>query len=404
MATRRPKGTGSLRHLGGDRWELDFKHDGKRFSRVIRADNATKANREAQRVTGEIMGDRASTSDRRRWTVDQYTAYYFDYLGDKILAPSTRSRYHQLADNQVSPRLGKMRISDVTSSDLRVLYKELGEPGARKDGREGGLSATTIWHTHRFLHLLFAFAVDRKDLPANPADGRSSRPAVKQEPKKPEVLDMQQAERMLAALRESRERGGRLYAPVLLAMNLGLRRSEALALRWCDVDTAARTVTIRRGVTQTKEDGITVKKTKNGCERVIPIDTDTLAELETHRRLQREWRMLHRKTWQGAHRMEDDWICGRPDGSLWEPDAFTSSYRDFCRRHGFENVNYHALRHAFGSHLRSLGFDAVTAAAIMGHSAAVNDATYSHALQDRMRQASEDFQAARKAARKAVSG
>lgn len=58
-------------------------------------------------------------------------------------------------------------------------------------------------------------------------------------------------------------------------------------------------------------------------------------------------------------------------------DALTARYGDhrrsatpcceYCHRHKFKGVYYHAPRHAYGSHLRSLGYDTVTAAAIMGH-------------------------------------
>jgi len=68
MATkaRRPKGTGTLWHLEGDRWRLMLNAGGKRPSRVFRARNLTEANRAADAIRLELLARHeqgASTRD-----------------------------------------------------------------------------------------------------------------------------------------------------------------------------------------------------------------------------------------------------------------------------------------------------------------------------------------------------
>lgn len=53
----------------------------------------------------------------------------------------------------------------------------------------------------------------------------------------------------------------------MLTMDLGLRPGEALVLRWSDIDIQSVIVSISSGLTQTRHDGITIKKTRTTRER-----------------------------------------------------------------------------------------------------------------------------------------
>jgi integrase len=70
--------------------------------------------------------------------------------------------------------------------------------------------------------------------------------------------------------------------------NMGMRRDEALALRYRDVDPAAGTVSIRRfaGMVRTAGEGAEVVDggTKSGRPRVIDLDAATVAVHKAHRR------------------------------------------------------------------------------------------------------------------------
>src|SRR4051812_6239912 len=67
----------------------------------------------------------------------------------------------------------------------------------------------------------------------------------------------------------------------------GMRRGEALALRWRDVDLDAGRLQVRRslGVVKSKGDGeqLVEGRTKTGQARVVDIDRDTVAALCAYR-------------------------------------------------------------------------------------------------------------------------
>jgi len=404
MSTRRAKGSGSLRHLGGERWQLTVKTGGKRHSRVFKARNGTEAERQGAAVRVALMEDvrhvrtseDADREERQRWTVERYVAHYFDKWAPYNLAATTRRRYRQISKNQVIPHIGKRRMAEVTPSDLAHLYATLAQPGSSK--RKGKtLSGLTIWHVHRFIEAVYTFAVEVDgDFETNPA--RKTKPNVVRESRKPPAVDVAEVERLLAATKEGEPD---LYSLLMVPAHLGTRRGETVALRWADVDFEGGSVTIRRSAAHTKADGMIVKSTKTGKVRTIPLAPDTLGELKALMKAQREHRIAQGPAWQGASSPADDYVCAAADGSVMNPDNYSHAFRDLAVRHGFAHITPHVLRHAWVSQMIALGFDAVTIASMSGHSPDVLLTTYAHAFDARKREAMNALAEARKQARAA---
>jgi len=80
--TRRRKGSGSLRHLDGDRWQVVGRIDGHQVTRVFTAPNGTEAEKLAPSIRAAAIADHnakhggqdAGRAERQRWTVEQYAA------------------------------------------------------------------------------------------------------------------------------------------------------------------------------------------------------------------------------------------------------------------------------------------------------------------------------------------
>lgn len=401
---RRPKGSGSLRHIDGDRWQVTVNVGGKRLSRVFAARNATEANRMADAVRIELHAARERLTDtkdiereqRQSWTVERYIAYYFTEWAPYHLANTTRERYSQITKNQVIPHLGKMRMSEVTPADLTAMYAALATKGSRRYG--GTLSGQTIWTVHSVMRAIFTFAVDiQDDFEKSPASSKAARPNVSRNGRTPRALDVSEVERFVSL---AREKAPGIAVPIMLAAYLGTRRGETLALRWCDLDLLKCELTVSRSVTQTTDEGVTVKSTKTGKNRTIPLDAHTTGELKAIQRAQRAQRMrLGPEGWRGATSPADDYIATTPLGELIEPDFFANSFRTFTKQNKLTHITPHVLRHAWVSQMIALGFDAVTIATMTGHSPDVLMRTYAHAFDRRKHEAVNALGEARKAAR-----
>jgi integrase len=146
-------------------------------------------------------------------------------------------------------------------------------------------------------------------------------------------------------------------AAVHLALGVGLRREEVLALRWSDVGetvNVSRTLTAAGGELQ-----IGPPKSSAG-ERELPLPGFVTRALQRHRKAQGE-RFLKI----GLPRPE--LVVDRGDGEAWFPASFSTAWRRFAHRHGWEGVTFHALRHGAASLLLAAAVADAVALSVMGH-------------------------------------
>jgi integrase len=118
----------------------------------------------------------------------------------------------------------------------------------------------------------------------------------------------------------------------------GMRRGEALALRWRDVDLDAGRVAVRRSVGVVKDKGrgeqLVEGATNTGQSRVVDLDAGTVAALRTYRAVRGSVALdLVRDTalvlgaLDGSHR-HPEW---HEDGGL-PPDHACGESRNACRK------------------------------------------------------------------------
>lgn len=407
--TKRSYGSGSLRHLGGDRWRFQFRPtpQGELLSRVFSATSTTAAEKAVPGIRQELIEEHERRKDsagrerevRQAWTVERYVDFYLETWASVHLASSTRAERKRVLENVVTPGIGKLKMGEVTATTLQEFYGRLSE--RTRYGKEDAakLAGATIWKVHTAIRALFAFAVDvMNDFPVNPAAQKAARPKADQSGSRKRAVDVAEVERFVAFVREHKPE---IAVPVMLCAWCGTRRSETLALKRCDFDLKAGEVTIRRSVTETPEDGIVVKEwNKTATRRVVPLDTHTVAEMRHVFAEQSEQRKRLGDGWAGGKWEADDWVCAEPDGSMIGPDHFNAVFRAFTKKHGLD-MSPHLLRHALVSQLIAEGYDAVTISAITGHSPAVLLKTYAHAFDRRKQEAIAALGARREAARAA---
>jgi len=410
---RRAKGTGSLRHLDGDRWQVVGRVDGHQVTRVFTAPNGTEAEKLAPSIRAAAIADHnakhsdqdAGRAERQRWTVEQYAAFYTREWASRKLAATTQDRYRQVIKTQITPRLGKKLMSEVTVMDIVKMQADLGADGVRCYG--GRLSAATITKVHNVLGAIFSFAVDvQEDFPTNPVHSTKAKvndsggDEWREDVQKAPALDVAEVSRFVELARV--EWPGEVFAAILLSARLGLRRGEALAVQWRDIDYSTRRVAIRRAVSQAsvgertegqkRETSVSAKPTKTGKVRHIPIGDELIAELRSIQVRQTKLR-LAATSWQGGKTPAQDYIAATPTGAILAPEDYTSRFRSLAKRHTID-VTPHVLRHSWCSQMIALGYDAVTIASMSGHSPDVLLRIYGHAFDARKREAVDAYDAA----------
>ena len=158
-------------------------------------------------------------------------------------------------------------------------------------------------------------------------------------------------------------------------MTTGTRRSEALGLRWSDLDLKAARASIRQTVKLVDKQIVISPRTKSARARVIALDRATVASLRSWKTTQQRERLL-----QGAHVEADDLVFALPDGRPYNPDRFSREFKRRQERHEVRPViRLHDLRHTWATLALQAGVHPKVVQERLGHSSiAITLDIYSH--------------------------
>ncbi len=279
------------------------------------------------------------------------------------IRPSTVRGYRGHIEYYLVPALGGVRLSALTTPMINRVYADL----ARSTGRGGrSLASSTVRRVHATLHSALGDAVRWRLIPYNPASGVELPPPVRTPM---QVWTGEQLGAFLAATAD--DPLAMLYR---LIAHTGLRRGEAVALRWTAVDLGVGSLTVSR---QHVDVGYRViegePKTRRGHRR-IALDPGTTAHLAAHRRSQ----ITHALA-AGLPDTATGFVFARADGASYHPDFVTKHFDLLVRRTALPRIRLHDLRHTHATLGLAAGIPAKIMADRLGHSSVMLTLdTYSH--------------------------
>jgi integrase len=172
----------------------------------------------------------------------------------------------------------------------------------------------------------------------------------------------------------------RYAALYVILLALGLRRGEALGLRWIDLDWNAGSVQIRRQVQVVKMKVVVSEYTKTDAgRRVLPLAPALLARLRAHEQNQQEERALRGAAW-----TDHELIFPSESGLPMQPTNLHRHYQGVLASAGLSDVRIHDLRHTCATLLGERTSDRVIAA-ILGHTPGTITAHYAKVTLAQMR-------------------
>ncbi len=241
----------------------------------------------------------------------------------------------------------------------------------RGGGRNGKpISARTAKHAFALLSGALRWAVRQQIVFQNACDAAEAPTPKRSEAR---ALEPDEVSKIIAIAR-----GTRWENFVDLALMLGARRGELLALTWADVDFEARRVTVRASLSQTA--GATaIKSTKSGRVRMIPLTAAAIDAFRRQKVLQNEHRLADGDFYQADPRRP---VFTDEIGVQLTPKAATNAFARLARKAGIGTTSLHSTRHTAATHLIAGGIDVTTTAAILGHSTpTVTLSIYSHVVE-----------------------
>ncbi len=386
-----------------------------------------RTKKEAERARIDLLSkfDRGEYVEATQLTVAEFFEEWLTAIRPTV-KESTWNGYASKSRNHIVPHLGGMKLTKVDAGFLNRLYADLLASGRKQSSRKGvgyspavveralslrsegltlqatadqlqdefeeaahitkdtlasllrrqsavetsppeGLTPSTVKAVHVVLHKAFGAAVRWGRLPRNPAD-LADPPRV---PSADEVetwsADMLRS--FLAATADDR-----LHALWALLATTGMRRGEALGLRWQDVALDAGRLRVVQTILSINGKLLTSEpKTAKG-RRPIALDPSTVAVLREHRK-----RMLEERMLVGADFSDEGLVFHRPDGSCLRPETVSATFLRRQKKLDVPRLTLKGLRHTWATLALEQGIHPRVVQERLGHSTiAITLGIYSH--------------------------
>ncbi len=268
--------------------------------------------------------------------------WHYQVLED--MPDGTRASYEAHYNRAVS-RFGELQIQDITAHAIDTHLKVL---------KAQGLSASTLNKQLVVYRSIFQWAIIHekygKQIQISPAV------AVKLPKGLPKAKKREAPEDDV--VRKIQENAAKAYFGLfpMFLLCTGMRRGEALAIRWCDIDQKGGTISVSHSVSLRGSRGvITAPKTESGI-RTVPI-LPPLAPLLVRPQ---------------SEKLTDYVFHGENPALPMPKSAYDRKWHHYCKELGFMNgdkhtLTAHVLRHGYATMLYEAGIDEKEAAQLMGH-------------------------------------
>ena len=358
---RRPKGDGSIFQ----------RRDGQWVGRLYLEDPVSGLFRRTQ-VTGHSKTAVSTQLKRMRQRIEQGSSARDDgalfgefasrWLESSLAASdrrtSTKALYASLTRSHIlGSELGKTSLKRLRPTTVERFVTNL---------RAKGLADSTVRQIYTVARAIGDAAVRDGFLGNNPF-AAVRRPKVTS--REASYLSPAQVAVLLDAAEQSR------YRPLFeLLVHTGLRRGEALALTWHDVDLKSHTLRVRG--TLTRVDGtstVTAPKSERS-KRTVPLSDPAVAVL----------RAVRQRTSFERRRAEDLWVANdfvfvTEEGEPCDPRNALRSLKVAAKAAGLPGVGLHTLRHSAASVMLSHVVPITVVSQVLGHSGiAITVDVYGH--------------------------
>ena len=251
--------------------------------------------------------------------------------------------------------LGNAQLTQIKPFEIQTILFTI----AAKNPRTGKpMSKKTIRGYAQIINSIFDFAVDNRVLSYNPA-AKLKIPQTATETKTRRALTKEERQRVI-------EFEHRAQPSAMLMMMSGLRRGEATALQWNDIDFEKNTISVTKSYNFKIKD---FKEPKNGKARIVSVPRKLINYLKTLPKV-------------------SPFVLTNARGQMMTDDSWKRLYQSYMLdmniEYGFggsinkfaNNVNVpmviktftpHELRHTFCTTMFEAGIDALTAKEQMGH-------------------------------------
>jgi integrase len=340
--------------------------------------------RNKMKTVRERLESGATVTDSKRSLGDWLAHWRATTLAASDRKESTKelyanlSRIHLEAAPFGEARLDRLKPSDIDALVLAMRAKT--KPGKATEANPNpspvrALSDATIRQVYTVLRAGLDGAVRDGLLAKNPAAAVKRPGVARKEAKHVGALDVTELLRCADGLR---------YRNVLILIaSLGLRRGEALALHWSDVDLVASVLSVRGTLGRVGGQlTITEPKTERS-RRTMPLSAALGAMLRSHRAEQEAERLTAGNQWR-----DHGLVFATEFGTPVDPRNILRTVQIASKKAGITDIGVHTLRHSAAVAWLESSVHIKAVADLLGHSSiAITGDIYGHTSDDLARAA-----------------
>lgn len=362
MAAKRARGEGTIYRRASDGLWVGAVHFGyDERGRPIRKYVSAKSHAETLRRLEGVRRQRDEglpPPDTRLTVKELLRSWHEEELRHRV-ARSTADNYRSVFEQHVIPALGRKKVAMLSLVDVNGLL-------ARK--LDEGLSPSTVQRVRNVLSQALDYAVRQGSISRNVAaqsrGPRNPRPEGR-------TLTPEQARQFLAALR------GHRHEPLfVLMLTTGMRRGEALGLRWDDLDLEAGSAAIRRSLKREGGAIVTGLPKTSRSRRAVNLPQPLVRLLASHGLAQCKAKGELGREWQ-----ESGFVFTTAHGTPIDPRNLYREFQVVCHEAGLGRWHPHELRHSAASLMLAQGVPLQVVADVLGHASIRMTAdVYGHVL------------------------
>ena len=329
--------------------------------------------KEAEKRLAEILHqlDNGTFMTPSKTTLGEYLEKWLKDYAKPNLSPRGYERYESISRVHLIPSLGNIPLTQLKPEHLQKHYT---------DKLNNGLSALTVRYHHTVLHKALQTAIKWGLVNRNVADGVDVPRARRNEM---QTWDEYEINRFLETAKDSP-----YYTLFHTALFTGMRRSELLAIRWCDVDFIFSQISVSRSLHHLKDGSYVFTQPKSAkSKRTIALSSFAIVAFREHREKQEVIRASL-----GIPLKDDDLVFNTLEGKPLRPNTITRAWSTLATRAGVKVIRLHDARHTHASLMLKSGVHPKIVQERLGHaSIQITLDTYSHVAPGLQQAAAEGF-------------
>ena len=297
---------------------------------------------------------------------------------EATIRPTTYRSYVQHVHAHIVPHIGSVKLQKLSGAQVNALYAKLAHEGKR-DGKSG-LAPRTVHHVHTCLHKACKDAVRWGYLTRNPLEAADPPRTNGDGTREMKTWTAEQLGAFLAST------GADRLFPMWRALAMtGMRRGEAVGLRWDDVDLENARLSVRRALIPHGDTVIVSEpKTARG-RRVIALDAETIEVLKA----QAVRQLADQERW-GEAWSDSGYVFTKEKGQPLHPQTVSRSFEQALIEARMPRIRLHDLRHTHAALALQAGIHPKVISERLGHATvSITLDTYSHAIPAMQEEAAE---------------